>query len=111
MKPPAGGQSRPSGSGSVWPLVDRDELGMAAAPEQRTDPRARTDDLADALEPGDVDRRARRRRIVAGALHQIGPVDPRRVDTYQHLAVARNRVWPLLELEPAVLDDRRTHPA
>ncbi len=59
MKPPAGGQSRPSGTRQRVTLVDGDELGMAAAAEQRADALARTDDLADALEPGDVDRRSR----------------------------------------------------
>ena len=82
------------------PRVDDDELGVAAAAEERHHPLAGADDLAGALEPGDVDRRARRRRVVAGALHQVGVVDPGRAHADQQLAVARHGIGPLLDLEP-----------
>ena len=72
MKPPACGQSTPSGTGSDVTLVDRRQLGVSAAAEQREHALAGADDLAGALEARDVDGRTRRRRVVTGDLHQVG---------------------------------------
>ncbi len=58
MKPPAAGQSDLSGTRQHVPLVDRDELRLAGAGQQRHHPLARPDDLARALEPGHVLRHA-----------------------------------------------------
>ena len=46
-------------------------------------------DDARELEPGDVGRDARRRRVEAGALHQIGAVQPGTVHPDEHLVGAR----------------------
>ena len=48
------------------------------------------------------DRRARRRRVAAGALHQVGAVDPGRTHADQISPVAGHRIGPLLDLEPPV---------
>src|SRR5581483_3367112 len=60
-------------------------------------------------EARDVGRRSGRRGIAAGALREIGTVDPRRTDADQELAVAGNGVGSFLDDEVPVLDDRRTH--
>ena len=91
------------------PRVDRDELGVTAAAEQRQDALARADHLACAFEPWNVDRRARRWGIEPSPLHQVGVVDPGGVNANQQLALARHGVRPLLDHDPAVTNDRRTH--
>jgi hypothetical protein len=89
--------------------VDRDELGLRTAAEERTHALARADDLAHALEPRNVGRHPGGRRIPPGALHQVGVVDPGGADADQQLALAGHRVRPLLDLDPAVTYDRRPH--
>ena len=85
-----------------------DELGVTAAGEERHHalPVWR---LACALEPGDVDRGAGRRRIAARALRQVGAVHARAVDADQELAVSGHWIGPLLDVKGAFLDDSRAH--
>ena len=82
--------------------MHRDELGLPAAGEQRHHALAVLG-LARALEPGNVDRGAGRRRIAAGALGQVGAVHAGGVDADQELALAGHRIRPLLDVEGAVV--------
>jgi hypothetical protein len=100
------------------PLVDGDELRLPAAAEEGDDTVAgrevahRTpgvDDLADALEPGNVGRRARRSRVPSRALHEVGAVDPGAADEHEQLISCRNGIGTLLDLDPPLRDDRRDH--
>ena len=99
-------------------FVHRHELGLPASSEQPHRPvtdreaeHARPDRGygARALEPGDVGRSARRRRVAAGALRQIGAVDAGAGDANQQLAVTGDRVGTLLDHQPFVRDDHRQH--
>ncbi len=90
-------------------LVDDGELGMPTSAEERTHALVGADDLPGTLEPGDVGGRARRRRVAARDLQQVGVVDPGGVDSDQQLPFGGHRIRPLLEHEPAVVDDRRAH--
>jgi hypothetical protein len=87
-------------------LVRDRKLGLAAAGQERHHPPSVH--LAGTLEPRHVGR-ARRRRVAAGALAEVGAVDPGGANADQDLAVARNRIGPLRDLDPAV-DDRRGAP-
>ena len=88
--------------------VHGDQLGVPAAREERHHalPVWR---LAGALEPGDVDRSAGRRRIAARALRQVGTVHARAVDADQELAVSGHWIGPFLDVKGAFLDDSRAH--
>ena len=92
----------------------RDVLGLRAAAGDPEHPgadldaaRLRADRLDDAreLQAGDVGRRAGRRGVVAGELHEIGPVQAGAVHPHDHEVVGRLRVGPFGDLDPAV-DDR-----
>ena len=87
------GRDRDGGS-----LVHDEPLGLAAAGQHRHHPVAdgepggawaQGDDLTGGLEPGDVDRRTRRRRVEAGALEEVGVADARR--PHRHRDLARRR--------------------
>ena len=56
-------------------------------------------DRARHLEPGDVGRRARRGRVVAGALVQVGRVEAGVADAHEHLAAAGDGIGTLLEVD------------
>ena len=62
-------------------------------------------DDAGHLEPGDVLGRARRRRIVAGALVEIGRVEARVPDADDHLAAAGDGVGTVLEVDDLAAAD------
>ena len=96
------------GDGQHVRLVHDDELRVPAAGEERHHVLAAFG-LARALEAGDVLRRAGRRRVVAGALQDVGAVDPAGAHADQDLAVAGNRIGTLLDLEPPVDDYCRAH--
>ena len=90
----------PAGTGSSWPSRHHDLLGVAAAGQQRahlvTRPPA-GDAVADGPDPAGafqarVRRRARRRRVAALPLHQVGAVDTAGGDLDDHLAGAGDRV-------------------
>jgi hypothetical protein len=96
-------------------------LRVTAAGQQRAhlvadlpadDARAQRGDPAAALQPG-IRRRARRRRVEALPLHDVGRVDPGRHHVDDHFARSRHRVGHLGELEhvrPARAgDDDGTH--
>jgi hypothetical protein len=77
-------------------LVHHDLLGVGAARDETIDPiarrvaaraRAHRVDHARVLEAGDVRRHARRRRVEAGPLHQIGAVHARVLHADPHLPV------------------------
>jgi hypothetical protein len=87
--------------------VDRHQLGVAAAGKERHHAAAVLG-LACALEPRHVGH-ARRRRIPAGTLAQIGTVHAGCADADEQLAVAGNRVGTLLGDEPAVVDGSHAH--
>ena len=89
-------------------LVHGDELGVAAARKQRHHPLP-VCRLACAFEPGDVDRRARRRRVAARALGEVGAVHAARLDPDQELALPRDGIWALLDVQGASCDDSRAH--
>ena len=102
------------------PLVDHRQLGLAAAGDDRhhavarleaLDAVAGLDHLARQLEPGDVLRRAGRRRIAAGELHHVGAVEPRGVHADQQLAGLRARVRMLFDGDLAVANRRGSHRA
>ena len=84
----------PAGIGITWPAGHRDVLGVAAAGSsaQTCCPTAHSDTPSPtaAIDAGDLQAedvaRAGRRRILAGRLQQVGPVDPGRADLDQHLA-------------------------
>ncbi len=88
--------------------VDGDELGVPAAREQRHHALAVLR-LAGALEPGNVDRGARRRRVAARALGQVGAVHTGAADLDQELALLRDGIGALLEVEGASGDDSCAH--
>ena len=94
------------------------QLGLAAAADDRhhavalgeaLGARAARHDLAGELEPGDVGRRARRRRVVARALVHVGAVEPGGVHPDEHLAGAGLRVGVLGDDDLAVADGGRAH--
>ena len=77
----------------------------------RVAPGPERDDLAGGLQAGDVDRGARRRRVEAGALEEVGVADAGRPHRHGDLARARLRVGVLPPLERAVDDRDRVHGA
>ena len=88
----------------------RDLLGVSAPGEQRAHARAdrpAVDALADgadrarALQPDDL-RRARRRRVLARGLHQVGTVHGGRDDVDDHLAAPGHRIGRIRPLERLV---------
>ena len=90
-------------------LVHDRELGLAAAADDPHDavalgePRgARAERLDDAreLEPRDVRRGARRRRVAAAQLHLVGPVEARAAHAHEHLAGPGDRVGMLFDERP-----------
>ena len=85
-----------------------DELGVAAAREQSHHALAVLG-LAGALEPWNVDRGAGRRRIAARALGQVGAVHAGAADLDQELALARDGIGALLDVEGALCDDSCAH--
>jgi hypothetical protein len=102
------------------PLVNGDAVGEPAAADEAEDAvtdvppehsMAAGDDAAGHLEPGDVLRRARRRRIAARALREVGGIERGVGRNDDDLAAARNRVRPLLEPELFAVEDDRTHDA
>jgi hypothetical protein len=89
-------------------VVDDGQLGVAAAGQERHHPSAVLG-LTGAFEARDVGRGARRRRIAAGALGEIGAVDAGGADADQHLSLVRDGIGALLELETPCNDDGGTH--
>jgi hypothetical protein len=98
--------------------VDDRKLGLRAATDHRHDPVAdrkvldvRTDgcDHAGKFEAGDVSGDAMRRRVVAGALQEVGCVEARSPDCDQKLAHSGNRVGPLSYDDRACLDYYGAH--
>ena len=86
------------GHGHELALVDRRQLRLAAAADDRhhtlahreaLGPRPERCHLAGELEAGDVRWRAGRRGIQAAPLHHVGPVQPRRTNLDEHLPRAR----------------------
>ena len=65
--------------------------------------------LAGELHARDVGRPARRRRVEAGPLHQVGRVQPGRPHGHQQLGVAGDRVVPLLPVQVGVSDHDGVH--
>ena len=101
-------------------LVHDEPLGLPAAGQHRHHPIAdreaggagpEGDHLAGRLEAGDVDRRARRRRVEAGALEEVGVADAGGPHRHRDLARARLRVRVLPPLERAIDDRDRVHGA
>ena len=97
-----------SGTGSVWEACTATSS-ACPPPGSSAITRSPSVGLAGALEPGDVDRGAGRRRVAAGALRQVGAVHARAVDADQELAVAGHGIRPLLGAKRAFRDDSRTH--
>jgi len=94
-------------------LIDHRELRLPAAADdphhavaelEALGDRAAFGDLACELEPGYVQRCARRRRIVTAALHDVGAVEPGRADPDEHLTGARLGGWVLARHDLAVFD-------
>ena len=84
------------------------QLGLAAAADhghhavalrEARRARAQAHHLAGQLEPRDVGRRARRRRIGAAALEHVGAVQAGPAHAHEHLSVARLGVRALLDDE------------
>ena len=67
------------------------------------------DDLAGQLQPGDVRRRAGRRRVEAALLHHVGAVEAGGAHAHEHLAGAGHRVGVLLDEQLAVADRGGAH--
>ena len=97
---------------------NREHLGLAAAAHeaedpvadgQRVDVRPEAHDFAGELEPGNVGRPACRGGVEAGALGEIGAVQPGTVHTDEHLAVARFGIGPGLDHELLVHDHGARH--
>ena len=105
--PPAAGQSRPLGHGHQHALVRRSHSSAWAPPPtiaitrsptaKRSAPGAERGDLAGELHPGDVLRRAGRRRVQPAPLHHVGAVEPGGAHPHEHLAGARLRIGMLLD--------------
>ncbi len=89
-------------------LVHGDELGVAAARQQRHHPLPAFR-LACTFEPGDVDRRTGRRRVATRTLGQVGAVHASAVDADQNLALLRDGIGAFLDVQGASLDDSRAH--
>jgi hypothetical protein len=98
--------------------VHRAQLGLPAAADDRHHAIALGEavgagsargDLPGELQAGDVGRRARRRRVVARALVDVGAVDTGRADADQHLPGARLRIGVLGDDDLAVADRGRAH--
>jgi len=94
------------------------ELGLATARDDSHHPitgrepgraRAALDHLAGELEPRDLLRRPRRRRIEAPSLQHVGAVQTCGPHAHQALAGARNRVGMVLDAQIAVSDRGRAH--
>ena len=107
-----------AGHGKGVPLVRERELRLAAAADEGHHAVALREaehagpgrgDLARELEPGDVGRGVRRRRVAAGPLDQVGPVQACGADTHEELAVSRNGIRPLLDANRPGCDDRGAH--
>ena len=116
--PPAAVQSSSSGTGiavrswttasSAWPPPATIAITRSPGSKRRRR-RPQVDDLAGELEAGDVLRRARRRRVVAGELHHVGAVEPGGADADEQLAVLGLGVGVLGDLDPAVADGGGAH--
>jgi hypothetical protein len=116
---PAGlGPAEPVRDRDRDPLVDGGQLGLPAAADHGHDPVARAEaqdarpdggHLAGQLQPGDVGRAARRGRVAALDLVQVGAVDPGRPHPDQQLTGPRLRVGPPGHHQPAVGDRDRPH--
>jgi hypothetical protein len=104
------------------PLVDDHLLGVAASSEdphhaiaglQTAHPGAAIHDLSREFQAGNVGRRARRSRVEAFSLQQIGAVQPRRADPDDDILRARDGLRNLPHLQyfrPARTgDDDRSH--
>ena len=76
---------------------------------KRSAPGPRADDLAGELEPGDVGRRAGRRRVVARALVDVGAVEPGGAHADEDLAGPGLRVGVLGDDDLAVADGGGAH--
>ena len=80
------------------------------APECRLgDAVAVRDHLARELEPGDVGGRTRRRLVEAGALHQVGAVEPGAVHAHEDLTGPRFGIGTFLDPHLLVGDHERAH--
>ena len=90
-------------------VMHGDELGVTATGEERHHALPGRDVLAGALEAGDVGRGAGRRRVTAGALHQVGAVHAGRAHPDHDLALAGDRIGPLLDPQAPIGDDGGTH--
>jgi hypothetical protein len=99
-------------------LVDGGQLGLPAAPHDRhhaialgeaLGSRAAAHHLARQLEPGDVGRRARRRRVVAGALVDVGAVEPGPPHADEDLAGPGLGVGVLVDDDLSVADRGGAH--
>ena len=101
-------------------LVDEAQLGLRAAADDRHHAialaealrtRAERGDLPGQLEPGDVRRRTRRRRVGALALEHVGAVQPGSPHAHEHLARPGHGVRALLDGDLAVGDHGCPHGA
>ena len=116
---PAGlGPGEPVGDRDRHPLVDHGQLGLAAPADhghhpvalgEAVDVGADGGDLAGQLQPGDVGRAARRRRVAPLDLLQVGAVEPGRRHPDQQLSLPRLGVGPFGHHQPAVGDRDRPH--
>ena len=94
---------------------NRDVFGLGPAARDPEHPGAHVDaggvgaaglDDPGELQARDVGRGARRRRVVAGELEQVGPVEAGAVHPHEHLVVDGSGYRPLGDLDAAVGDDR-----
>ena len=97
--PPAATRSRPSGTGTQCAAGTVSDLGLPAAAHEAEDPISERgcvstsaperDHLAGELESRDVGRDSGRGGVEAGALREVGAVQPGAVDADEDLAAAR----------------------
>ncbi len=90
-------------------VVHGDELGVTSAGKQRHHALTGLDILAGALETRDVHGRPGRRRVAAGALHDVCAVHASCPHADQDLTLTGDGIRALLDLEPAMGDDGRAH--
>ena len=119
-RPPAWGQSRPSGTGmaarscttasSAWPPPPTTAITRSPS-EKRRAPGPRARDLAGELEARDVCGLAGRRGIGAAALQHVRAVQPGAAHAHQDLAVPGLGIGVLLDDELSVPDGHRPHGA
>ena len=112
------GPAQAAGDGHELALVHGGQLGLPAAADdghhavalgEALGPGPARRDLAGELEPGDVGRRAGRRRVVAGALVDVGAVEPGGAHADEDLARPGLGVGVLGDDDLAVADGGGAH--